>query len=206
MKRLFDLIASALALALLAPLLVAVALLVRINLGSPVLFRQPRPGRGGRIFSLWKFRTMVDARDAGGRTLTDEERLTKFGRTLRSTSLDELPELWNVLRGDMSLVGPRPLLVEYLPRYSPTEARRHEVRPGLTGWAQVNGRNTTSWAGRLRLDVWYVDHRSFWLDLQIIARTVKVVGGREGISAPGAATMPEFTGAASGRPGEDFPP
>ena len=206
MKRLFDLIASALALALLAPLLVAVALLVRINLGSPVLFRQPRPGRGGRIFSLWKFRTMVDARDAGGRTLTDEERLTKFGRTLRSTSLDELPELWNVLRGDMSLVGPRPLLVEYLPRYSPTEARRHEVRPGLTGWAQVNGRNTTSWAERLRLDVWYVDHRSFWLDLQIIARTVKVVGGREGISAPGAATMPEFTGAASGRPGEDFPP
>ena len=206
MKRLFDLIASALALALLAPLLVAVALLVRINLGSPVLFRQPRPGRGGRIFSLWKFRTMVDARDAGGRTLTDEERLTKFGRTLRSTSLDELPELWNVLRGDMSLVGPRPLLVEYLPRYSPTEARRHEVRPGLTGWAQVNGRNTTSWAGRLRLDVWYVDHRSFWLDLRILARTVKVVCWREGISAPGAATMPEFTGAASGRPGEDFPP
>jgi lipopolysaccharide/colanic/teichoic acid biosynthesis glycosyltransferase len=202
----FDLIASALALALLAPLLVAVALLVRIKLGSPVLFRQPRPGRGGRIFSLWKFRTMVDARDAVGRTLTDEERLTKFGRALRSTSLDELPELWNVLRGDMSLVGPRPLLVEYLPRYSPTEARRHEVRPGLTGWAQVNGRNTTSWAERLRLDVWYVDHRSFWLDLQIIARTVKVVSGREGISAPGAATMPEFTGAASGRPGKDFSP
>ena len=206
MKRTFDLVVAASALVVLAPVLLIVALLVRIKLGSPVLFRQPRPGRGGRIFSLWKFRTMGNARAGDGRTLTDEERLTQFGRTLRSTSLDELPELWNVLCGDMSLVGPRPLLVEYLPRYSPVEARRHEVRPGLTGWAQVNGRNTTSWAERLRLDVWYVDHRSFWLDLRILGRTVEVVFWREGISAPGAATMPEFTGSSPRRPGENLSP
>jgi lipopolysaccharide/colanic/teichoic acid biosynthesis glycosyltransferase len=206
MKRTFDLVVAASALVVLAPVLLIVALLVRIKLGSPVLFRQPRPGRGGRIFSLWKFRTMGNARAGDGRTLTDEERLTQFGRTLRSTSLDELPELWNVLCGDMSLVGPRPLLVEYLPRYSPVEARRHDVRPGLTGWAQVNGRNTTSWAERLRLDVWYVDHRSFWLDLRILGRTVEVVFWREGISAPGAATMPEFTGSSPRRPGENLSP
>ena len=194
MKRLFDVIASFAALVVLSPLLELLALLVRMKLGSPVIFRQSRPGRFGHIFSLYKFRTMTEGHDRHGRLRTDAERLTAFGRALRSMSLDELPELWNVLRGDMSLVGPRPLLVEYLPRYTATEARRHEVRPGLTGWAQVNGRNATSWEERFRLDVWYVDHRTFWLDLRIIALTLAVVFRREGISAPGDATMPEFTG------------
>jgi len=176
----------------LSPVLLLLALVIRLKLGSPVLFRQARPGRGGRVFILWKFRTMNQARDDEGQLMPDGQRLTPFGQWLRTTSLDELPELWNVLRGDMSLVGPRPLLVEYLDRYTPEEARRHEVSPGLTGWAQVNGRNATTWEERLRLDVWYVDHQSLALDLQILLRTVFLVFSRDGISAPGSATMPEF--------------
>ena len=192
MKRLFDFLGALVALVLFSPVLVAVAALIRVNLGAPVLFPQPRPGRHGRMFLIWKFRTMTIACDSAGKPRPDAERMTRLGRTLRATSLDELPELWNVLRGDMSLVGPRPLLVEYLDRYSPEQARRHEVRPGLTGWAQVNGRNATTWVERLRLDVWYVDHRSGWLDLRILGRTVAMVLRREGISAPGTETMPEF--------------
>jgi lipopolysaccharide/colanic/teichoic acid biosynthesis glycosyltransferase len=171
MKRMFDLVASALALALLAPLLVAVALLVRINLGSPVLFRQPRPGRGGRIFSLWKFRTMVDARDAGGRTLTDEERLTKFGRTLRSTSLDELPELWNVLRGDMSLVGPRPEMPQVVAGYDAFQRERLEVKPGITGLWQVSSGRNAPIHENLDYDLYYIYNWSFLLDVVILFRT-----------------------------------
>jgi sugar transferase EpsL len=192
MKRMFDLVASVAALVLLSPLLLAIALLVRICLGAPVLFAQPRPGRGGRVFTLYKFRTMTPAQGPDGKARPDAERLTGLGRFLRAASLDELPELWNVIRGEMSLVGPRPLLVDYLARYSPQEARRHEVLPGITGWAQVNGRNATTWQERLRLDVWYVDHRSFLLDLRILARTAWLVVRREGITAPGSATMPEF--------------
>jgi sugar transferase EpsL len=191
-KRAFDLLASLAALAILSPLLLGTALVVRWRLGSPVFFAQLRPGRGAHLFKLWKFRTMTDARAPDGSLKPDEERLTPFGRALRSSSLDELPELWNVLRGDMSLVGPRPLLPAYLDRYTPEEARRHEVRPGLTGWAQVNGRNATSWEERLRMDVWYVDHRNLSLDLSILVRTVLIVLRREGISAAGSATMPEF--------------
>jgi lipopolysaccharide/colanic/teichoic acid biosynthesis glycosyltransferase len=193
-KRLFDVVVSAVALVLLSPVLAVLALLVRWKLGSPVLFTQQRPGRAGRPFRLVKFRTMRDALDRDGQALPDEERLTPFGARLRSLSLDELPELWNVLRGDMSLVGPRPLLMQYLGRYSAQQARRHEVRPGLTGWAQVNGRNATSWADRFEMDVWYVDHRSMRLDLQIMWRTVRSVVAREGVSAEGHATMPEFMG------------
>ncbi|RFC50368.1 MAG: sugar transferase EpsL [Verrucomicrobia bacterium] len=192
MKRFGDFLGALLGLILLSPVLLVVALLIRIKLGAPVLFPQPRPGKNGRGFTLWKFRTMTSARDAAGRLRPDGERLNELGRFLRATSLDELPELWNVLKGDMSLVGPRPLLVEYLGRYTPEEARRHEVRPGLTGWAQINGRNAITWEDRLRLDVWYVDHRSLTLDLRIIFRTVAIVLRREGVSAPGAATMPEF--------------
>lgn len=198
MKRGFDLIVAVTALVLLAPLLLVLALAVRWKLGAPVLFSQLRPGLRGQVFTLWKFRTMTDARDVWGTLRPDAERLTPFGRWLRATSLDELPELWNVVRGDMSLVGPRPLLVRYLERYSPEQARRHEVRPGLTGWAQINGRNAASWAERLRLDVWYVDHRSFGLDLRILARTVALVFRREGIHAPGEATMTEFQPPTSG--------
>lgn len=182
----------------LAPLWLPVAgvigLLVRLRMGRPVLLRQRRPGRGGIPFELLKFRTMTNARDAHGALLPDAERLTPFGTWLRSTSLDELPELVNVLRGDMSLVGPRPLLMEYLPRYSERHRRRHDVRPGLTGWAQVNGRNALPWPERLDLDVWYVEHRSLLLDLRILAATVRQVLGRHGISAPGEATMLPFTG------------
>jgi sugar transferase EpsL len=192
MKRVFDLVAALAALLLLSPLLAAAALLVRFKLGPPVLFSQARPGCGGRIFTLYKFRTMTEARDSDGKSRPDAERLTGFGRFLRAASVDELPELWNVIRGEMSLVGPRPLLVEYLSRYSPEEARRHEVLPGITGWAQINGRNSTTWQERLQLDVWYVDHRSFWLDLRILARTALLVLRRDGITAPGSATMPEF--------------
>ena len=194
MKRLFDLLAAALGLLLLTVPLALLAWQVRRKLGSPVLFTQVRPGLHGRPFRMVKFRTMTDARDASGALLPDAQRLTPFGRFLRASSLDELPELWNVLRGDMSLVGPRPLLMEYLPLYSPEQARRHEVRPGITGWAQVNGRNAISWADKFALDVWYVDHRSLWLDLRILWLTVRKVLVRDGISAAGEATMPRFEG------------
>ena len=194
MKRLFDIVASIAILTIFSlPLLVLVGL-VRIRLGSPVFFTQVRPGRGGKLFRLIKFRTMTDARGPNGELLPDADRLTPFGRMLRSTSLDELPELWNVIKGEMSLVGPRPLLVEYLPRYSPVQARRHDVRPGITGWAQVNGRNAISWEEKFKLDTWYVDNQGFWLDLRILWLTLCKVVVREGISAPGDATMPPFTG------------
>lgn len=194
MKRLFDIFVSALALFLLAPLMLFVGWMIRRKLGSPVLFRQTRPGLHGKPFQMIKFRTMRDAIGPDGQPLPDSERMTPFGSFLRSASLDELPELWNVLKGDMSLVGPRPLLMEYLPLYSPEQARRHEVRPGVTGWAQINGRNALSWEEKFRLDVWYVDNRSIWLDLKILAMTVKKVFVREGISATGEATMTRFTG------------
>jgi lipopolysaccharide/colanic/teichoic acid biosynthesis glycosyltransferase len=193
-KRLFDLALTVPAMLVLSPLLGVLALLVRWQLGAPVLFRQLRPGLHGRPFILYKFRTMTGARDAEGRLLPDEQRLTAFGRFLRSTSLDELPELFNVLRGEMSLVGPRPLLMAYLERYTPTQRRRHEVRPGLTGWAQIHGRNALDWPQRLALDVWYVDHLSFALDLRIMLITVVKIWRREGISEPGQATMREFQG------------
>ncbi len=194
LKRMLDLTGSAAGLLLLAPVILCTAVLVRRRLGSPVLFAQVRPGRHGEPFRMYKFRTMTDARDAQGRLLPDSERLTPFGRWLRSSSLDELPELLNVLKGDMSLVGPRPLLMEYLPLYSPEQARRHEVKPGITGWAQINGRNAISWEDKFALDVWYVDNRSLWLDIRILALTVWKVVRREGISAAGEATMPRFTG------------
>ena len=193
-KRAFDLVVATAALMVLSPLLAVIAVLIRRNLGQPVLFRQQRPGRYGRPFMLVKFRTMTDERGRDGELLPDEDRLPPFGRTLRSTSLDELPELWNVVRGDMSLVGPRPLLMSYLDRYSPRQARRHEVRPGITGWAQINGRNEPSWEQRLEMDVWYVENRSFWLDLRILARTLSSVLRRDGISADGHATAPHFRG------------
>ena len=191
-KRLFDLAAVIFTAPLWVPLLAALAVLVRAKLGAPVLFRQKRPGLNEKIFELTKFRTMTDARDAAGGLLPDADRLPPFGRWLRASSLDELPELLNVLKGEMSLVGPRPLLVQYLPRYSPQQRRRHEVPPGLTGWAQVNGRNAISWEQKFALDVWYVDHRSLWLDLRILFGTVWQVVTRKGISAAGEATMPEF--------------
>lgn len=193
-KRLFDLLVAGGLFLLLLPLVLITWLLVRLKLGSPVLFRQKRPGREGRIFSIFKFRTMTDERDASGELLPDADRLPAFGRFLRSSSLDELPGLLNVLRGDMSLVGPRPLLVQYLERYSAEQARRHEVRPGITGWAQVNGRNTISWEAKFAHDVWYVDHVSLALDLKILFLTVAKVFARSGISAAGEATMPEFQG------------
>ena len=194
MKRLFDIFFSCVGLLVLSLPLLGLIWLVRRKLGSPVFFRQVRPGLHGRPFEMVKFRTMTDARGPDGQLLPDAVRLTSFGRFLRATSLDELPELWNVLRGDMSLVGPRPLLMEYLPLYSPEQARRHEVRPGITGWAQVNGRNALSWEDKFKLDVWYVDHRSLWLDIKVLWLTVKKVLVREGISAAGEATMSKFTG------------
>jgi lipopolysaccharide/colanic/teichoic acid biosynthesis glycosyltransferase len=194
LKRLFDFTAAFVALLVLAVPFAVLALLVRQRLGSPVLFRQVRPGLHGRPFEMIKFRTMTDDRLPDGTLMPDGERLTRFGRWLRATSLDELPELWNVVRGDMSLVGPRPLLMSYLSLYSTFQARRHEVRPGITGWAQVNGRNAVSWEERFRLDVWYVENRSFLLDLKILAMTVRTAVLREGISAPGEATMSRFTG------------
>ena len=194
MKRFFDIVIAALALLLLAIPLLALIWQVRRKLGSPVFFRQTRPGRHGRPFQMVKFRTMTDAKGPDGRLLPDAERLTPFGRFLRSTSLDELPELFNVLKGDMSLVGPRPLLMEYLPLYTPEQARRHEVRPGITGWAQVNGRNALGWEEKFKLDLWYVDHCSLWLDIKILWLTVRKVLVREGISADGEATMSKFTG------------
>lgn len=194
MKRCFDMVVATLSLFLLAIPLLCLTWLVRVRLGSPVFFMQVRPGLGGKPFRMIKFRTMTDERGPGGMLLPDAERLTPFGQMLRATSLDELPELWNVLRGDMSLVGPRPLLMEYLPLYAPEQARRHEVRPGITGWAQVNGRNALSWDEKFALDVWYVDNRSLWLDIKILWLTVRKVLVREGISAVGEATMPKFTG------------
>jgi len=192
LKRVFDIVVSAVALTVLAPVMGLIALLVWRTMGRPVLFRQARPGLHGKPFVMYKFRTMRDLRDAEGNLLPDEARLTPFGRWLRTTSLDELPELVNVLRGEMSLVGPRPLLMEYLERYTPEQARRHEVKPGITGWAQIHGRNNLSWEERLRLDVWYVDHWNLWLDLKILWRTLWMVLRREGISAQGHATMPRF--------------
>jgi len=197
MKRLFDLVLAVLALLILGIPLLLLTWQVRRKLGSPAFFRQPRPGLDGRPFSLVKFRTMTDACDTSGQLLPDAKRLTPFGRFLRSSSLDELPELWNVLKGEMSLVGPRPLLMEYLPLYSKGQARRHEVRPGITGWAQINGRNALSWEEKFKLDVWYVDNRTLWLDIKILWLTVRKVLVRDGISAAGEATMPRFTGSSA---------
>ena len=199
-KRAIDVVGAALGLVLMSPVLALLHVRVRREMGSPVWFVQERPGLLGRPFRLVKFRTMIDARDSSGRLLSDAQRLTAFGRWLRATSLDELPELWNVLRGDMSLVGPRPLLMQYLDRYSPEQARRHGVRPGITGWAQINGRNAISWEEKLALDVWYVDNRSLRLDVRILLETVVKVLRRDGISAAGEATMPEFQGTAETRP------
>lgn len=194
MKRLFDMVASFCALLLLSPIIALVAWKIRKNLGSPVLFRQTRPGLHGKPFEMVKFRTMKDATDEQGNILPDSERMTPFGDKLRNSSLDELPELWNVLKGEMSLVGPRPLLMQYLPLYSKEQARRHEVRPGVTGWAQINGRNAISWEKKFKLDVWYVDNHSFWLDFKILLLTVKKVFVKEGISADGHVTIAPFTG------------
>lgn len=194
MKRCFDFLISFFGLLLLALPMALLAWQVRRKLGSPVFFIQVRPGMHGKPFKMIKFRTMTDGRGPDGQMLPDAERLTPFGRWLRATSLDELPELLNVLKGDMSLVGPRPLLMEYLPCYSPVQARRHEIRPGITGWAQVNGRNALSWEDKFKLDVWYVDHQSLWLDIKILWMTLKKVIVREGISAEGEATMGKFTG------------
>ena len=194
MKRSIDFLLSFIAFVALSPLLLVLAILVRLLLGSPVLFRQTRPGLGGRPFRLVKFRTMTDGTDADGALLPDSERLTAFGRMLRATSLDELPELWNVLKGDMSLVGPRPLLMEYLDLYTAEQARRHEVRPGITGWAQVNGRNALSWEDKFALDVWYVDNQSLWLDVKILLMTLVSVVKRDGVSQQGHVTMEPFRG------------
>ena len=193
-KRCFDIVVCLVALVLLSPLMLAIALLVRVKLGSPVIFSQQRPGLHGTPFRMYKFRSMTDARDAAGHLLPDVERLTAFGRFLRASSLDELPELWNILRGEMSLVGPRPLLMDYLPLYTSEQRRRHEVRPGITGWAQVNGRNAISWEQKFELDVWYVDHHAFLLDVRILALTLWRVLRREGISPAAEAIMPRFTG------------
>ena len=197
MKRILDLLLTLAAAPVWVPAAAIVALLVRIRMGSPVLFTQLRPGLNAAPFKLFKFRTMLNETESDGSVLTDGERLTSFGRWLRASSLDELPELWNVLRGDMSLVGPRPLLQEYVALYSREQSRRHEVRPGITGWAQINGRNATTWEDRLRLDVWYVDNRSFWLDLKIILFTIVRVLRREGVSQHGEATMSRFGGASN---------
>ncbi len=196
MKRLFDIVASLFGLILLSPVIAIVAWQISRKLGSPVLFRQVRPGKDGKPFEMIKFRSMRDALDADGNPLPDSERMTPFGSFLRSSSLDELPGLGNELKGEMSLVGPRPLLMEYLPLYSTEQYRRHEVRPGVTGWAQVNGRNAITWEHKFKLDAWYVDNQSFWLDIKIIFLTIKKVFVRDGISAEGEATMSKFTGSA----------
>ncbi|WP_201578196.1 sugar transferase [Psychrobacter okhotskensis] len=193
-KRLFDISAATTALIVLSPVYALTAYKVKKNLGSPILFRQTRPGLNGKPFEMIKFRTMKDAVDTEGNPLEDSERLTSFGKALRNSSLDELPELWNVVKGDMSLVGPRPLLMEYLPLYSDEQARRHDVRPGVTGYAQVNGRNAIGWDERFKLDMWYVDNQSLWLDIKILVKTVKKVLIKDGISADGEATMSKFTG------------
>ncbi|MBS7344073.1 MAG: sugar transferase [Caryophanon sp.] len=194
MKRLFDFLISAVMILLLCWLFVIVGILIKIKLGSPIVFTQPRPGKDGKVFNVYKFRSMTDERDANGELLPDEIRLTKFGQLLRKLSLDELPQLFNVLKGNMSFVGPRPLLVEYLPLYNARQARRHEVRPGITGWAQVNGRNAISWEQKFEYDVWYVENRSLLLDIKILFLTLKKVFISEGISAAGQATMTKFTG------------
>lgn len=194
LKRLTDIVIASIGLVALAPVMAGLAVAVAVALGRPVLFRQLRPGLDGRPFRLVKFRTMLDSVDAQGRPLEDAQRLTRFGRFLRASSLDELPELWNILKGEMSLVGPRPLLMQYLPLYTPDQARRHSVRPGLTGWTQVNGRNALSWPEKLALDTWYVDNRSFALDMKILLMTVARVLARSGIAAEGSETMPEFRG------------
>ena len=194
LKRAFDIAASTSALVVLSPVLAITAYKVKKELGSPVLFRQVRPGLHGKPFEMVKFRTMKDATDKEGNALPDSERLTEFGKKLRASSLDELPELWNVLKGDMSLVGPRPLLMEYLPLYNAEQAKRHNVRPGVTGYAQVNGRNSLSWEDKFKLDTWYVEHQSLWLDMKILLKTVKKVIIKDGISAEGEATMSKFTG------------
>ena len=194
MKRLLDIIISLSALILLAPLYAIIGYKVKKNLGSPIFFKQTRPGLQAQPFDMIKFRTMKDATDAGGNLLPDSMRMTAFGKMLRSSSLDELPELWNVLKGDMSLVGPRPLLMEYVPLYNKEQTRRHEMRPGITGWAQINGRNAISWEEKFQLDVWYVDNHSIWLDLKILLLTLKKVFIKEGISADGEVTMTKFTG------------
>jgi sugar transferase EpsL len=201
MKRLFDLTVTVLGLSIIWPLILVLGVLVRLKLGAPVLFCQQRPGLHEKPFFLYKFRSMTSERDAEGNLLPDEKRLTGFGRFLRSSSLDELPELWNVLRGDMSLVGPRPLLMEYLPMYSDEQRRRHEMRPGITGWAQVNGRNALTWEEKFKLDVWYVDNQSLPLDIRIIGATLMKVLKREGISEDGQATATKFTGSDHGRNG-----
>lgn len=197
LKRLFDLLISFLALIILSPVIALVAWKIRKNLGTPVLFKQVRPGLDGKPFEMVKFRTMKDAIDSNGNALPDAERMTPFGNKLRSSSLDELPELWNVLKGEMSLVGPRPLLMQYLPLYNSEQSRRHETRPGVTGWAQINGRNSLSWSEKFKLDVWYVDNRSFWLDVKILLLTVKKVFVKEGISADGHVTIEPFKGNAN---------
>lgn len=194
MKRAFDFVAAFVILTVVSPVLAALAILVRVNMGSPVLFRQVRPGFGGRPFGMVKFRSMRDAYDGDGNPLSDADRITPLGQFLRATSLDELPELWNVLKGDMSLVGPRPLAMAYLPLYSLEQARRHEVRPGLTGWAQVNGRNALTWSQKFSYDVWYVDNQSLWLDIRILFMTTKVVGMRIGVAAGGQAEVESFDG------------
>lgn len=194
MKRLMDIIGASVGLILLSPIIVILYAMIRRRLGAPVLFRQTRPGKDGVPFEMIKFRSMKDANTADGTPLPDDQRMTPFGAKLRSTSLDELPELWNVLKGDMSLVGPRPLLMEYLPLYSVHQTRRHDLRPGMTGWAQINGRNAIGWPEKLNFDVWYVENRTAWLDLKIIALTVKKVLKRDDISAAGETTMPKFTG------------
>lgn len=194
MKRLLDILGASLALGVAFPFIMAIALLILIAMGRPIIFRQLRPGLDGEPFEMLKFRTMKDSRNDDRELLPDETRITRVGKWLRSTSLDELPELWNVVRGDMSLVGPRPLLMDYLPLYNQWEIRRHEVRPGITGWAQVNGRNTLGWQEKFELDIWYVDHQSLALDLKILVMTLSAVIKRRGISFEGEATMPRFTG------------
>jgi len=196
-KRVFDLLLASIGLVLITPLLVALALLVRLKLGKPIIFRQQRPGYRGKPFWIYKFRSMNDLRDPNGDLLADEQRLTKFGRFMRGASLDELPELVNVLRGEMSLVGPRPLLMQYLERYSPEQARRHEVLPGITGWAQIHGRNALTWEDKFHLDLWYVEHWSLWLDVRILLGTLAAAVKREGINQPGHATAEEFMGTQS---------
>ena len=194
MKRIFDLVITLIGLLLLAPVIISIALIIQLKFGSPIFFKQARPGLYGEIFIIYKFRTMTNERDKNGILLSDKARLAKFGKFLRSTSLDELPGLWNVLKGDMSLVGPRPLLIEYLPLYSKKHSRRHEMKPGITGWAQVNGRNAISWNDKFNLDVWYIDNQSFWLDIKILLLTLKKVIARDNISQNNHVTMEKYKG------------